>query len=361
MGRLSDAIKRASQTEAPEVPAGVAAPELPDWTADLAQSFPEEQPRDAAPDAHDATWDFASEADRMDTSSGAGTADPGADAAAGIEADRPHAEDALQAASQAPATPATPAASGGAETTSSLFQRVDLRYARKVVVDDQMMAGPREQYRRLAAALHHAQEANGIKVVMIASALPGEGKTLTASNLALTLSESYRRQVLLIDGDLRKPSLHTMFRVTGTPGLSEGLQAPDGVKLPLRQISSRLTLLTAGEPSGDPMAGLTSSRMRRLIEEARQAFDWVVIDTSPIALLTDASLLAAMVDCALLVVKAGTTPFDMVRRATEVLGPEKVAGVVLNQADARDQPYGAAYAYGYPYGSTSADRTALGG
>jgi capsular exopolysaccharide synthesis family protein len=186
---------------------------------------------------------------------------------------------------------------------------------------------------------------------MVASAVAGEGKTLTASNLALTLSESYQRSVLLIDGDLRKPSLHTMFRVTGTPGLSEGLGAPDGVKLPLRQISSRLTLLTAGAPSGDPMAGLTSPRMRRLIDEARQAFDWVIIDTSPIGLLTDASLLSAMVDCVLMIVKAGSTPFEIVRRALDSLGPDRIAGIVLNHADAKDQPYGADYQYGYGYGT----------
>ena len=74
----------------------------------------------------------------------------------------------------------------------------------------------REQYRRLAATLHHAQAEHGLKVVMVASAVPGEGKTLTATNLALTLSESYQRRVLLIDADLRRPSLHDDVQVPNT-------------------------------------------------------------------------------------------------------------------------------------------------
>jgi Mrp family chromosome partitioning ATPase len=69
----------------------------------------------------------------------------------------------------------------------------------------------REQYRRLAASLHHAQEASGIKVVMLTSAVMGEGKTLTSSNLALTLSESYQKNVLLVDADLRRPALQALF------------------------------------------------------------------------------------------------------------------------------------------------------
>src|SRR6476661_7528340 len=106
-----------------------------------------------------------------------------------------------------------------------------------------MLPASREQYRRLAAALHHAQAATGVKVVMIASAVANEGKTLTAANLALTLSESYRRNVLLIDADLRRPSLHTMFQVEGAPGLSDGLISIDEPKLPLHRLSPRLAVL----------------------------------------------------------------------------------------------------------------------
>src|SRR5690606_19796017 len=104
----------------------------------------------------------------------------------------------------------------------TLFERIDARLAEKVVADSNMSAVSREQYRRLAAVLHDAQGNNGLTVVMIASAMPGEGKTLTASNVALTLSDSYRRRVLLIDADLRKPALHHVFRLNAASGLIDG-------------------------------------------------------------------------------------------------------------------------------------------
>ena len=110
-------------------------------------------------------------------------------------------------------------------TAQSLLEHADARLATKIVIDANMMPASREQYRRLAAALHQAQRSNGFKVVMVASAVAGEGKTLTAANLALTLSESYRRNVLLVDGDLRLPTLHRIFQVDGAPGLSDGLIA----------------------------------------------------------------------------------------------------------------------------------------
>ena len=106
---------------------------------------------------------------------------------------------------------------------TELFESLDATLAQKIVVDQNIMPVSREQYRRLAATLHHAQEDAGVKVVLVASAVVGEGKTLTASNLALTLSESYQRTVLLIDGDFRRPALHIVFNIDAPSGLSEGL------------------------------------------------------------------------------------------------------------------------------------------
>jgi capsular exopolysaccharide synthesis family protein len=238
----------------------------------------------------------------------------------------------VAARSQAPAGEGRLTPSAAESASGRAFDLIDPSYARKVVIDDAIVPASREQYRRLAAALHQSQAEHGTRVIMVASAVVGEGKTLTASNLALTLSESYHRSVLLIDADLRRPSVHKVFRTQGSPGLTEGLTAPVDQKLPLHQITPRLTILPAGQPNADPMAGLTSSRMRRLIDEARQAFDWVVIDTPPVGLLTDASLLAAMVDGTLLVVHAGSTPYELVKRAVDTIGPERILGTVLNRA-----------------------------
>ena len=213
---------------------------------------------------------------------------------------------------------------------TELFESLDATLAQKIVVDQNIMPVSREQYRRLAATLHHAQEDAGVKVVLVASAVVGEGKTLTASNLALTLSESYQRTVLLIDGDFRRPALHIVFNIDAPSGLREGLTSVEEQKLPLYRVSQRLTILPAGKPSSDPMAGLTSNRMRRVIQEARQAFDWVIIDTPPVGLLPDANLLATMVDGAVLVVRANSTPYHQVMRAIDALDRDRLLGVVLN-------------------------------
>ena len=205
----------------------------------------------------------------------------------------------------------------------------------KLVTDAEVKNVTIEQYRHFAATLHQAQCNGGIRVVMVASALAGEGKTLTAVNLALTLSESYARRVLLIDADLRRPMVHQVFQLPNAPGLNDGLIGDGDHKLTVLEISPRLSLLPAGKPDRDPMSALTSDRMRRVIQEAAAKFDWVVLDTAPVALLPDAHLLAAMVDVAVLVVQAGRTPCALINRAIESLGRKRVIGVVLNWADDR--------------------------
>jgi capsular exopolysaccharide synthesis family protein len=190
-----------------------------------------------------------------------------------------------------------------------------------------------ERFRRLAASLHHAQLVNGLRTVLVTSANSGDGKTLTSANLALTLSESYRRQVLLIDADLRRPSLHTVFNVPNVTGLNDGLKAEHDVRLNVIRISDTLTLLPAGRPDPDPMSSLTSARMTEILTEASQRFDWIIIDTAPLGLLADASLLSRMVDGSLFVVRAGQTPHAAVTTAVEALGKERILGVVLNAVE----------------------------
>lgn len=241
------------------------------------------------------------------------------------------------------------AAAASDEAAAPLMETVDRRLVGKLVADETMPPGCREQYRRLAAVLHHSQAVNGMKVVMVASAVAGEGKTLTATNLALTFSESYQRRVLLIDGDLRRPSVHVVFGIESVPGLSEGLAAVEPRKLPLHQVSERLTILPAGKPTSDPMSALISLRVKKIIDEARQAFDWVIIDTPPVGLMTDANLVATMTDGAILVVKADSTPYGMAQRAIDAIGRDRILGAVLNRATP-NTVNGHHYYYDYYYG-----------
>ena len=135
----------------------------------------------------------------------------------------------------------------------------------KLVGTKDVSSGALEQYRKLAATLHHAQDERGIKVVMTASALPGEGKTLTAANLALTLSESYQRRVLLIDADLRRPTRAAHLRRRHDRRPERGLKAEHDRPMALtRRVASGCAVLPAGRPDPDPMSGLTSDRMQRV-------------------------------------------------------------------------------------------------
>lgn len=211
--------------------------------------------------------------------------------------------------------------------------RITPALERKVVIDRELDPVSREQYRRLAMALHAAQGTGGVKVIAVSSALANEGKSLTASNLAMTLSESYQKRVLLIDGDLRRPSLQQIFGLPGEGGLTAAFAPRSDHRIRLHRITPHLTVLTAGRPTTDPMAVLASERMRDLLADVREDYDWVVIDTPPIGLLADANLLADVSDGMVLVVKAGTTPYDVVQKAVELLGRDRILGVVLNQAE----------------------------
>jgi capsular exopolysaccharide synthesis family protein len=203
----------------------------------------------------------------------------------------------------------------------------------KLVVARSIDPITREQYRKLAAVLHQARLEHDYKVIMLTSAVAGEGKTLTTANLALTLSESYERQVLLIDADLRNPKMREIFSVP-TPADLHRQEAEDA--FPIIRVRPRLSLMVAFRPQSDPIGILTSPNMRRTIEEARQTFDWVLIDTPPVGLLPDASLLTSMVDGVVLVVSAGTTPYQIVQIAANAVGHARLMGVVLNRANPRN-------------------------
>lgn len=207
------------------------------------------------------------------------------------------------------------------------------KFAEKIVLGPGVDPAATEQYRRLAAVLHLTQEKRGAdraKILMISSSVPAEGKTLTCVNLGLILSESYHRSVLLVDGDLRRPWLHEVFQVPNVGGLNDAFVTA-GAKIPILQLSKTLSVLTAGRPAADPLKVLSSERMDRFLAQVRDRFDWVIIDTPPVALLTDAKLLASKADLIVLVVQAEKTHYAMVQRAVEAVGRERIIGVVLNR------------------------------
>lgn len=268
----------------------------------------------------------------------------------GAPADAPHAPE-PPAADVAPAPVTGSALALDDGEAGGLIEGFNSKWAGRLALSpnaDWMLV---EQFRRLAATLHQAQMDANTRSVMVTSAAPGDGKTLTAINLALTLAESYKRRVLLIDADLRRPSIRDVSHLPNVLGLSDGLRAKTDQQLTVLPITKNLMLLPAGRPDPDPMGGLTSSRMRRILDDAVRRFEWVILDAPPVGTIADTSLLVGMVDAALLVVRAGQTPHAMVQNAINALGRDRILGVVLNGAAAEEQPpyaYGAYGAYGAP-------------
>jgi protein-tyrosine kinase len=214
------------------------------------------------------------------------------------------------------------------------------------VIGDQVRDDFRDQFHKIAASLYDLRERNDVRVVMIASATPAEGKTLTAINLALTLSGSYSSRVLLIDADLRRPSVHRVLGLANERGLTDCVAHHGGDPLPAINVLDYLTVLPAGvrENAVDSASPLIADLLRVAITEARLTSDWIVVDTPPVQFMPDAQIVAGLVDAAVLVVHAGSTPCALAQRAVETIGRERVVGVVLNQVTSAfgQYPY-----YGY--------------
>jgi len=210
-----------------------------------------------------------------------------------------------------------------------VLTQVNLDSSSKLIVGPNRNAVSLEQYRRLAATLHEAQVEKGLKTVMVTSATSREGKTLTVVNLALTLSESYGRRVLLIDADLRRPAIHEVLGIPNDRGLSEVLREAS-LDLPLVHVSPHLAVLTSGRHAQNPQAALSSEMMRTLLQDTAERFDWVLVDTPPVGLLSDAQILGHVAQAVVFVIRAGSTPFQLVEKAVAELGRDRIIGTVLN-------------------------------
>jgi len=225
----------------------------------------------------------------------------------------------------------------------------------KLVVSRDLNPLSAEQYRRLAASLHGIQSDRHVKTLMVSSAVPNEGKTLTVTNLALTFSESYNRRVLVIDADLRRPAIHDVFSLSNAFGLADAIRE-GSQNIPLIEVAPRLAVLTAGKVNaGAPTAELASDQLRVLIGHVSAQFDWIFLDTPPAGVFPDARLVARAADGILFVIGSGIAPYDVVQRSLVEFG-NKVIGTVLNRVEERSLI--AADYYGPGYKSSTRDRLA---
>ena len=191
-----------------------------------------------------------------------------------------------------------------------------------------------EAYRSLRTSIKFSLIDKPIKTIVVTSSLAGEGKSTVVVNLAYSLSQDGAR-VLVIDCDLRKPSIHENFLLANEKGLTDVLFGKSDLKGVTKKIKDSLFFITAGTILPNPPEILGSKEMENLIKELKINFDYIIIDTPPILPVSDTLLLASKADATLIVVKARKTKEKMVKESYERLIEAKanVIGTVLNESD----------------------------
>lgn len=206
-----------------------------------------------------------------------------------------------------------------------------------------------EAYRTLRTNIQFASFDKDIKTIVITSSGPTEGKSTTAGNLAISMAEMGRR-VLLIDCDLRRPSIHKKFQISNQTGLSNLLVENIKVEDAAVKFMDNLYILTSGKIPPNPAEMLSSNKMRNFIAEMKEQFDFIILDTPPVIAVTDAQILSTMADGVLLVVSSGQAEREAVERSKSLLVNvgANILGVVLNKVEINSRR---GYGYYYYYGN----------
>lgn len=220
-----------------------------------------------------------------------------------------------------------------------------------------------EAYRVLRNNLHYANPDVPLRQILVTSAGPGEGKSTTAANLAISMAQS-ERSVLLVEADLRRPSIHTLFRQPSTPGISSYLVGDALLAaILLKSAVANLSVVVCGPTPPNPAELLGSRRMHEFLNTVAERFDVVILDSPPVLATSDACAIAPHVDGVLLVVDSGQTPQVALRRAKEHIEAVRgrIIGAVLNRFDASSHGYSRRYYDTYDrYYTQSSGRPANG-
>jgi protein-tyrosine kinase len=201
------------------------------------------------------------------------------------------------------------------------------------------------------------------RTIMVTSAFPAEGKTLVSANLAANLAMGVHESVVLIDCDLRRPSLHKMFGYKNNEGLHEYLTGKRNLEeLLIETKIEKLTLLTAGKPASRPADLLGSSMMKNLLADLSNRMDdtFVVLDAVPSQITAEANILANYVDGIVFVILAKHSPREVIKKCTETLGKEKIVGIVFNGYTKAYKDYNRYYKGYYKNGASAPPPTPSG-
>ena len=213
---------------------------------------------------------------------------------------------------------------------------------------------PAEEFRSLRTRLNHIQDTQPLHTLVISSASPGEGKSFTACNLAMSQAQLRGKRILLADFDFRRPSIDRIFGLKGSLGLTDYLLGKARVDQIMHRVDgTNLFIITAGGEVSNPLELLNLPECNRLLEAFRDHFDWVILDSPPLLFAADGNLLATMADGTILVVRIGATTYDSVTRAMQSLCENNVLGIVVNGAHHGELYSKYSYYHSYYYGSES--------
>ncbi|SDO56475.1 CpsD/CapB family tyrosine-protein kinase [Halobacillus aidingensis] len=219
-------------------------------------------------------------------------------------------------------------------------QMVNTR-ARNIIANENPKSPIAEQFRTIRTNLQFTTVDSELETMLVTSASPSEGKSITTANTATVFAQQGKK-TLLIDADLRKPTVHYTFRVSNTSGLSNYLVGKQRVTELARETDvDNLDVITCGPIPPNPSELLGSNKMKQFIEEAKQTYDMIVFDTPPVLAVTDSQVLSNFVDGVLLVVRSKQTEKEAAVKAKETLEQAKanILGVVLNDQDLKSSNY----------------------
>jgi capsular exopolysaccharide synthesis family protein len=215
-----------------------------------------------------------------------------------------------------------------------------------------------EQFRALRSHIFQLRAEAPLKTILISSGVPAEGKTFVAANLALSMARNSADNILLIDGDLRRGSLHSLLGAHNTPGLSEYLagsadlmsvmqrdSTPDGDNTGSVSGLSRITFIPTGACGDSSSDFVSNHRIQEMVKSLSPHFDWIVIDSPPVLAVSDAVELARAADGVLLVARGARTPFEVAQRTQAAFANSRILGFVLNAV--KGAPRGGSYSYYY--------------
>ncbi len=226
-----------------------------------------------------------------------------------------------------------------------------------------------EQFRTLRSHIYQARNELPIKTILVSSGMPSEGKSFVTANLAMSLARNSNNRILLIDGDLRRPSLHLLFGAPNDIGLSDYLAGTGELHAIMQRCSeshgngsngspdlANLFFVPTGSHHDNASELITNQRIKDLISTASGWFDWILIDSPPALVFADAVDLARAADAVLLVVRGAQTTLDVAQRAQASFANSRILGVVLN--DIKNPPRRESYYDNYYYGKREPEEAA---